>query len=114
MDWYMFTPAEHEYFRCLETGVIPVRFEELVPTKKKKQVKVGNERIKSPANWRVFGEKVNLKKNTRRRYYKCTFLQGCPARRLEIFNATTGKLRESTQYETHCSTCSRLQRKTEG
>jgi len=37
MDWYMFTPAEHEYFRFLETGVVPARFAELVksPTRKR-------------------------------------------------------------------------------
>jgi hypothetical protein len=110
MDWYMFTPAEHEYFRFLETGVVPARFAELVKSPTRKRAP----RVKSPANWRVFGEKVNKNKNTRRRYYKCTIIHGCPARRLEIFDATTGKLRKNIEYETHCSNCSRLQRKIRG
>ena len=118
MDWYMFTPAEHEYFHFLETGVVPARFAELVTVKRSPSVKSSTRkrapRVKSPANWKVFGEKVNKNKNTRRRYYKCTILHGCPARRLEIFDATTGNVRENTEYETHCSNCYRLQRKRGG
>ena len=103
MDWYMFTPAEHEYFRSLEKGVVPARFAELVKSSTRKRAP----KVKSPANWRVFGEKANKNKNTRRRYYKCTSLAGCPGRCVEIYDLTTGELLEKCQY----SNCSRHQRK---
>lgn len=86
MDWYMFTPEEHEYLRFLETGVAPTRFEQ---------------------KWRVYGEKINEKKNIRRRYYKCTSLAECAGRRVEIYDLITGELIENCQY----SNCSHHQQK---
>jgi len=131
MDWYMFTPAEHEYFHYLETGKLPARVDPTEfmaktkndpPSEKKSCIKkkvrfrspvenhcMKKARFKSPPNWRLFGDKLNLKTNTRRRYFKCTFIRDCPGRVVQTYNATTGKLQDKTQYADHCSTCYHFQ-----
>lgn len=96
MDWDMFSPEDHEFLRFLETNVLPVRYEALlpkaVPPKAPKPPKV---------QWRVYGDKTNHKTGVHRRYYKCM----CCLKGRRVVISKDGYLVENKTYQRHTSSC---------
>lgn len=96
MDWYMFSPAEHEYLRFMETNIVPVRYKQNVydavfvylMSKKKEPEPEPPER---KTTWRKYGEKTNTKKGETRQYYKCN---SCTGRRVEIYDLSGTHVRD--------------------
>lgn len=104
MDWYMFTPAEHEYLRFMETNVVPVRA--VLEKEKELEPEPQVQAQWTRKAWRKYGEKTNVKKGETREYYKCT---SCTGRRVEVYDLSGSFMRNEVLIN-----CSRHRRKKGG
>jgi hypothetical protein len=102
-DWYMFTPAEHEYLHFMKTNKLPSRFKHLVPHPKKRAKRLQNMHM---AGWRVYGDKRNERSGVHRRYYKCVARSSirCTARRVLVYKKN-GDILDDIMHHPHGFNC---------